>query len=210
MNFSTEIQIFCKFCWVIGTQPISVLKLFLLYLQIKLQHHKIEPWNVCTITKPLCYRSLFVTTTAQHHNERNGRQKEVSWVQIPGFAFLCKYCHLTKKVAPYTPCLNHLDKNRFWILGLSLPGVILYSEKIWSRWLHFCWIVQFGHCLWCLLVGFCVFKFAFNPLRTSLTRETDWKITTAKSLAIVHFHKLYFLSSQPVYLELWITNGQYG
>ena len=30
LNFSTEIQIFRKFCWVIRTQPISVLKLFLL------------------------------------------------------------------------------------------------------------------------------------------------------------------------------------
>ena len=33
-------------------------------------------------------------------------------------------------------------------------------------------------------------------------KEKPTKITTAKSLAIVHFHKLYFLSSQPVYLEL--------
>ena len=30
LNFSTEIQILCKFCWVIRMQPLSVLKLFLL------------------------------------------------------------------------------------------------------------------------------------------------------------------------------------
>ena len=98
--------------------------------------------------------------------------------KYPGVAFLCKYCHLSKKVAPYTPCLNHLDKNRLWILDQSLPGVTLYSGKIWSQWLHFCLIVQFGHCLWCLLVGFCVFKFSLYPLGTSLPRETDWKLTT--------------------------------
>ena len=31
LNFSTEIQIFAKFCWVIRTQTLSVLKIFLLY-----------------------------------------------------------------------------------------------------------------------------------------------------------------------------------
>ena len=125
-----------------------------------------------------------------HHRSTSVKEmvakKRFHEYKYPGLAFLCKYCHLSKKAAPNTPCLNHLDKNRLWILDQSLPGVTLYSGKIWSQWLHFCWIVQFGHCLWCLWVGFCVFKFSLNPLETSLTRETDWKITTAKSWKIVN------------------------
>ena len=124
---------------------------------------------------------------------------------ILGLYICVLYSHLSKKVAPNTPCLNHLDKNRLWILGQSLPGVTLYLGKIWSQWLHFCWIVQFGHCLWCLWVGFCVFKFSLNPLRTSLTRESDWKITTAKSWTIVNnlYKNSYFAFGNLSKLVFW-------
>ena len=35
LKFSTEIQIFANFCWVIRVLPISVLKSFLLYPDVK-------------------------------------------------------------------------------------------------------------------------------------------------------------------------------